>query len=137
LFAQAIGKPEWAAHPDYANYKVRLAHRDQLTRELDAVLGTATTAEWLERLSGTVPVAPVYDVAQALDNPFLREQSCIMEAPHPARGTIRTLASPIRCPGETEKIGIAPTLGEHTRELLHGLGYDEDRINHLSESGAL
>jgi crotonobetainyl-CoA:carnitine CoA-transferase CaiB-like acyl-CoA transferase len=137
LFAQAIGKPEWAAHPDYANYKVRLAHRDQLTRELDAVLGTATTAEWLERLSGTVPVAPVYDVAQALDNPFLREQGCIMEAPHPARGTIRTLASPIRCPGETEKIGIAPTLGEHTRELLHGLGYDEDRINHLSESGAL
>ena len=137
LFAQAIGKPEWAAHPDYANYKARLAHRDQLTRELDAVLGTATTAEWLERLSGTVPVAPVYDVAQALDNPFLREQGCIMEAPHPARGTIRTLASPIRCPGETEKIGIAPTLGEHTRELLHGLGYDEDRINHLSESGAL
>lgn len=137
LFAQAIGKPEWAAHPEYANYKARLAHRDQLTRELDAVLGTATTAQWLERLSGTVPVAPVYDVAQALDNPFLREQGCIMEAPHPARGTIRTLASPIRCPGETEKIGIAPTLGEHTRELLHGLGYDEDRINHLSESGAL
>ena len=137
LFAQAIGKPEWAAHPDYANYKARLAHRDQLTPELDAVLGTATTAQWLERLSGTVPVAPVYDVAQALDNPFLREQGCIMEAPHPARGTIRTLASPIRCPGETEKIGIAPTLGEHTRELLHGLGYDEDRINHLSQTGAL
>jgi len=137
LFAQAISKPEWATHPDYANYKARLAHRDQLTRELDAVLGTTTTAQWLERLSGTVPVAPVYDVAQALDNPFVREQGRIMEAPHPARGTIRTLASPIRCPGEAEMVGIAPALGEHTHELLHGLGYDEDRINHLSKSGAL
>jgi len=137
LLAQAIGRPEWATHPDYANYKARLANRDQLTREMDEVLGAATTAEWLERLSGTVPVAPVYGVAQALDNPFVREQGRIMEAPHPARGKIRTLASPIRCPGEAEKIGIAPALGEHTRELLRGLGYAEDRIDHLSKSGAL
>ena len=137
LLTKAIGKPEWATHPDYANYKARLTNREQLTRELDAVLGTATTVQWLERLSGIVPVAPVYDVAQALDSPFVREQGCIMEAPHPARGMIRTLAAPIHCPGETAKIGIAPTLGEHTRELLRGLGYDEDRINHLAESGAL
>ena len=137
LLTKAIGKPEWATHPDYANYKARLTNREQLTRELDAVLGTATTVQWLERLSGIVPVAPVYDVAQALDSPFVREQGCIMEAPHSARGMIRTLAAPIHCPGETAKIGIAPTLGEHTRELLRGLGYDEDRINHLAESGAL
>jgi len=137
LLAQAIGRPEWATHPDYANYKARLANRNQLTREMDEVLGTATTAEWLERLSGTVPVAPVYDLAQALDNPFVREQGRIMEAPHPARGKIRTLASPIRCPGEAEKIGIAPALGEHTRELLRGLGYAEARIDQLSKSGAL
>lgn len=137
LFAKAIGKPEWAACPHYANYKARLANRDQLTRELDAVLGTATTAQWLERLAGTVPVAPVYDVAQALDNPFVHERGCIMEAPHPARGTIRTVASPIRCLGEEEKIGIAPTLGQHTTELLRGLGYDDVRINYLSKSGAL
>jgi len=104
---------------------------------MDEVLGTASTAEWLERLSGTVPVAPVYDLAQALDNPFVREQGRIMEAPHPARGNIRTLASPIRCPGEAEKIGIAPALGEHTRELLRGLGYDTARIDRLSKSGAL
>lgn len=135
--AQAIGRPEWATHPDYADYKARLANRAQLTRDLDAVLGTATTAEWLERLAGTVPVAPVYDVAQALENPFVRERGCIMEAPHPARGAIRTLASPIRCPGETEKVGIAPTLGQHTKEILDEVGYDEDRIDQLSRSGVL
>lgn len=137
LFAKAIGKPEWAACAHYANYKARLANRDQLTSELDAVLGTATTAQWLERLAGTVPVAPVYDVAQALDNPFVLEQGCIMEASHPTRGTIRMVASPIRCAGETVKIGIAPTLGEHTSELLHELGYDEARITDLLKSGAL
>ena len=82
-------------------------------------------------------VAPVYQVAQALDNAFVQEQGRVMEAPHPARGTIRTLASPIRCPGELEKVGIAPALGEHTRELLRGLGYDDARIDELAKSGAL
>ena len=49
LLAQAIGRPEWATHPDYANYQARLANRDRLTREMDEALGTATTAEWLAR----------------------------------------------------------------------------------------
>ncbi|HET9651937.1 MAG TPA: CoA transferase, partial [Usitatibacter sp.] len=137
LLASAIGRPEWGTHPDYENYKARLKNREKLTREMDEALSTATTAEWLERLSGTVPVAPVYDIAQALDNPYVKEQGLIMEAPHPARGRIRTLASPIRCPGETEKVGIAPTLGEHTKPLLRELGYDEPRIERLKAAGAL
>ena len=137
LLAKAIGRPEWGTHPDYANYKARLANRDQLTREMDEALSTATTAEWLERLSGTVPVAPVYDIAEALDNPFVQEQRMITEAPHPARGKIRTLLTPIRCPGEGDPVGIAPALGEHTQPLLQGLGYDERRIEQLRKSGAL
>ncbi len=137
VFAQAIGKPEWAGCAEYGSYKARLANRARLTQELDAVLSTATTAQWIERLAGKVPVSPVYDVAQALENPFVKEQGRIMEAPHPARGTIRTLACPIRCPGEPEHVGIAPTLGEHTRELLQGLGYDTGRIDRLRSAGAL
>jgi succinate---hydroxymethylglutarate CoA-transferase len=137
LLAHAIGKPEWADDPAYCNYKARLANRDRLTRELDAVLGTATTAEWLKRLSGIVPAAPVYDVAQALENPFAREQGRILEADHPLHGKIRTLACPIRCPGEADLAGIAPTLGEHTEALLAGLGYDRAHIDELGRDKAI
>ncbi len=137
IFAEAIGRPQWAANAEYGSYKARLANRDRLTRELDEVLSTATTSEWIERLAGKVPVAPVYDIAQALDNPFVKEQGRIMEAPHPARGTIRTVACPVRCVGEADLVGIAPTLGEHTAPLLRELGYDESRIERLRASGAL
>ena len=133
----AIDRPDWAAHPDYANFAARLAHREQLTEALDAVLGTASTEQWLARFAGKVPAAPVYDVAQALDNPFAHEQGLILEAPHPARGSIRTVASPIRCPGEAPLVGIAPTLGEHTQALLAELGYDAQRIAQLEEKGAV
>lgn len=137
VLANAIGKPEWAEHPDYVDFKARLAHRDQLTEALDEVFGTADTAVWLERLSGQVPVAPVYDVGKALDNPFVHEQGLVVEAAHPARGTIRTMACPIRCPGEPPRNGIAPALGEHTGELLRGMGYSQARIDELSQTGAL
>jgi crotonobetainyl-CoA:carnitine CoA-transferase CaiB-like acyl-CoA transferase len=135
-FAERIGKPEWADSAEFGSYKARLANRDRLTSALDEVLSTATTDAWVRRLAGIVPVAPVYDVAQALENPFVHEQNRVMTAPHPARGAIRTLACPIRCPGATERIGIAPRLGEHTREVLRSAGYDDARIEALASDGA-
>jgi len=137
VLVQSIGRPEWGEHPDYRDYQARLANREQLTRDLDAVFSTATTAAWIERLSGRVPVAPVYDVAEALENPFAHEQGRILEAPHPARGSIRTLACPIRSPQSAPRVGIAPALGEHTREILIGLGYEDEAIQELAAAGAI
>jgi succinate---hydroxymethylglutarate CoA-transferase len=135
--ASAIGRPEWATHPDYADFKARLANREQLTQALDAVLAGATTSQWMERFAGRVPAAPVYDVAQALENPFVHEQGLVMRAPHPARGSIRTMACPIRCPGEPPNVGIAPALGEHTGQLLRELGYSQAQIDELAGSVCL
>jgi crotonobetainyl-CoA:carnitine CoA-transferase CaiB-like acyl-CoA transferase len=121
------------ADPDYCNYKQRLANRDKLTQVLDGILGGKTTAEWMDQLAGAVPVAPVYDVKQALDNPFIYEQKRVLEASHPARGTISTIACPVRVDGQPDLVGIAPALGEDTEDVLHGLGYDEARIRKLRE----
>ena len=118
ILAQLIDRPEWASDPRYCNFKARLAHRDQLTEELDAVLMTATTEQWLKHFAGQVPAAPVNDVGQALDNPFARAQGLIVESAHPARGTIKTLACPIRCPGETLPSQAAPRLGADNQSVL-------------------
>lgn len=118
ILAQLIDRPEWASDPRYCNFKARLAHRDQLTEELDAVLMTATTEQWLKHFAGRVPAAPVNDVGQALDNPFARAQGLIVESEHPARGTIKTLACPIRCPGQPLPTQAAPRLGAHNHAVL-------------------
>lgn len=127
VLAQAIGRPEWAGDPRYADFKARLENREQLTEELDEVLSTRTTAEWMRAFGGKVPAAPVYDVAQALDNPYVKEQEFITEVPHPVRGTIKTLACPIRIPGETLPARPAPRLGADTLDILQSLERPDDR----------
>ena len=137
LLARELGHPEWATHPDFCDFAARLANRDKLTALLDAAFGAETTATWLRRLAGIVPVAPVHDVRQALENPFVHEHGNIMTAAHPVRGEIRTVHGPIRCPGEAPEVGIAPTLGEHTERILRDLGYDAEHIARLREAGAI
>jgi len=124
VLADAVGKPEWASDPRFATFAARLNHRDEVTRALDEVFATATTAEWLARLGGKVPVAPVHDVAQALDNPFVAEQGRVVDFQHPAHGNIRGVASPVRlASGAALPTRAAPRLGEDTDALLEELGY--------------
>ncbi|MBV1863889.1 MAG: CoA transferase [Rhodobacteraceae bacterium] len=118
VLADRIGKPEWKTDPRYVDFAARLKNRDTLTIELDAVLSEETTQHWLEHLSGHVPVAPVYDVAQSLDNPYVAEQDLLVDTLHPELGTVRLLASPIRCPGEVLPQNPAPALGADNASLF-------------------
>ena len=118
VLARLIGRPEWASDPRFRDFKARLAHRDELTRELDAVLSQKTAADWLAILAGNVPAAPVYNVAQALGGDFVEEAGAIVEVPHPVRGGIRVPACPVRCPGETLPLRPAPRLGADNDAIL-------------------
>lgn len=137
VLATGLGMPELVTDERFCNYKVRLNNREALTEILDAKFGEQTTADWLNQLAGLVPVSPVYDVAQALDNPFAMERGCIMQAPHPTQGTIRTMASPIRSAQSVERVGIAPDLGADTDSLLQELGYDAASIARLRDQGTV
>ena len=136
--AEALGKPEWATDPEYSTFAARLKNREQVTQELDAVLTTATTAEWISRLGGKVPIAPVYDVQQALENPFVAEQQLVLDFQHPEHGKIRGVASPVRLENSAVlPTRAAPRLGEDTDALLEELGYAPNLIGALREQMAV
>src|SRR4029077_9818404 len=61
----AIGKPELASDPRFANAALRQANREALTGIIDAELRRQSTSYWLDKLNGVLPVAPVLDLAQA------------------------------------------------------------------------
>jgi len=135
--AQAMGHPEWIDHPDYRTFKARLRHRERCNQALQAVFATDTTANWMTRLAGQVPVAPVYDVAQALESPFVQSRHSLLETRDEAGNVIKQVASPIRCPGEGPLTQAAPALGADTDNLLAQVGYTHEQIAELRKNAVL
>jgi crotonobetainyl-CoA:carnitine CoA-transferase CaiB-like acyl-CoA transferase len=133
---RTLERPELGAHADYATVEARRANRDALTAVLDEAFSTATTADWLGKLQGVLPAAPVYDLPQALDNPYLRDIGMVKDLAHPAQAGYRVLANPIKLDGERLPSQRAPQLGEHTEAVLRELGYDEAAIVDLRAKGA-
>jgi crotonobetainyl-CoA:carnitine CoA-transferase CaiB-like acyl-CoA transferase len=136
VLAEVVDKPSWVTDPRFSNFQARLANRELVQTELDAVLSTATTAQWLERFGGRVPAAPVFDVKEALENPFVAERECVVNAEHPRFGKIRGVAAPVRV-DEPLPMRAAPDIGQDTQRLLDELGYDAERIALLREAGVV
>jgi len=131
-----LAREDLATHPHYADPIARREHRDALTAVLDAEFERETTAHWLGRLQGLLPVAPVHDLPQALDNPFAAAVGMVRALPHPVRPDFRVLANPIKLDGERLPSRPAPALGEHTDELLRDAGLSTAEIEALKSSGA-
>ncbi|MCC7272402.1 MAG: CoA transferase [Alphaproteobacteria bacterium] len=111
LLADRLDRSDLKADARFATQAARRDNRDALTAALDAEFARRTTSEWLAHLQGTLPVAPVNDVAQALANPFVAETGMVASVPHPARPDFRVLASPLRIDGERPAQRIGPALG--------------------------
>ena len=117
-FCAAIERPELPVDDRFASVEGRLENRDALQEEIEVALCRHPTSYWLGLLEGKMPIAPVNDIAAALDNAFAEEVGMINTVDHPrqARG-VRMLSSPIKVNGERGPDRRAPFLGEHDDEL--------------------
>jgi crotonobetainyl-CoA:carnitine CoA-transferase CaiB-like acyl-CoA transferase len=129
----ALGRGELKVR--YPDFESRREHRDELTRILDAEFGKRTTEAWLARLRGTIPCAPVYDLPQALENPYFLGRGGVQVFDHPDKPGFKLVASPFRL-DEPLPANPAPKLGEHTAALLAELGYSAADIAALKASKA-
>jgi succinate--hydroxymethylglutarate CoA-transferase len=135
--AEALDHPEWCADPRFVDFAARLHNRAALQELLDAAFAGRSTAEWLERLSGRVPVAPVRDVGEALDNAFVRERADVADYTRTDGAPVRMVTNPLRLPDVSLPLRAAPALGAQTDSVLSGLGYDAARIARLRSCGAI
>jgi crotonobetainyl-CoA:carnitine CoA-transferase CaiB-like acyl-CoA transferase len=135
---EALEAPEIGADPRFRTFPDRHAHRALLLPLLKARFATRTSADWLDRLRGRVPCAPVNDVRQALADEQVRARDMIVEVPHPEFGTLKEVRSPIRTEGEVRNPRRAPKLGEDTDAILGDiLGYSASTIAGLRARGVL
>jgi crotonobetainyl-CoA:carnitine CoA-transferase CaiB-like acyl-CoA transferase len=134
LLCERLGRADLKAQ--YPDFVARREHRDALTRILDGEFLKRNTQDWLAELRGTIPCAPVYDMAQALENPYFRERGGVQVFDHPDQPGFKLVASPFRL-DEPLPAQPAPKLGEHTDALLRELGYGEAEIVKLKAQRAV
>jgi crotonobetainyl-CoA:carnitine CoA-transferase CaiB-like acyl-CoA transferase len=109
--ADAIGRSDLKSETRFSTPSLRHTNRDDLTAILDSEIRKQPTRYWLDKLNGILPIAPVLDVAQALDNPFLAETQMTRNVPHPAKPSLRALANPIKINGKRLEQSVCSSLG--------------------------
>jgi crotonobetainyl-CoA:carnitine CoA-transferase CaiB-like acyl-CoA transferase len=129
----ALGRPELLDDPRFALNKDRMAHHAELTAALSEAFKLRATREWLQRLAAAgVPAGPVLSIGEMLGHPQTRARDMVVETDHSRLGRVATLGFPVKFSDTPATVRSgAPTLGQHTREVLGELGYSAERIDEL------
>lgn len=115
---EAIGRSDLLAEPRFADPNTRAVNRAELTDALDPTFRTRDTADWLQRLQGVLPAAPVYRLDQALDSAFTHDAGMVAAVPHPVKGTLRVIANPLRIDGQRPAQAACAPLGADNETYL-------------------
>ena len=137
VLCELVGLNQYAGDLEFATFSARLRNRAQVTELLDGVLGAKTTAQWLEVFAGQVPAAPVNDIQAALESPFVADTGKIWSMDHPLLENFRMVGAPYKCAGEELPRNVAPTLGQHTHDILRDAGFSPDEISKLREESVI
>lgn len=120
----------------FSDFAGRREHRNELVPILEDCFRSRTTEEWIATLRGSVPVAPVRSVTEALDKSELIERDMLATYESEVLGDIGSVGIPIKMGRFTPSYRPAPRLDADRASLLDGLGYADDDIAELSHQGA-
>jgi formyl-CoA transferase len=112
---------------------LRSEHRDALNAELEATTRTGTTAHWVDRLNAAgVPCGPIYKVDEMFADPQVKHLGIAQTLNGGNRGDVAYVAQPIGLSRTPSRIvSHPPELGQHTDEVLAGIGLDQATIDDL------
>jgi crotonobetainyl-CoA:carnitine CoA-transferase CaiB-like acyl-CoA transferase len=134
-----LGLPEYSKDPRFATWEGRIDNRELLRTEVQKKIANWNRDELLRALwEAGGWCAPVNDYEALLEEPQVAENEMILELEHPVAGKYRAVGIPyklVKTPGRIKR--SPPLLGQHTGEVLEELGYTDECIKRLSESGAI
>ena len=135
-----LGAPELVTDPRFKDNALRTENQAELERLLSAILEKKTVAAWEEALGQAgVPCGPIHNIEQVVENPQIQARQMIAELVHPIAGPQAMPNSPLKfsqTPIELQQ--PAPTLGQHTGEVLEGvLGLSAQELEELGREGVI
>jgi crotonobetainyl-CoA:carnitine CoA-transferase CaiB-like acyl-CoA transferase len=119
-----MGLEHLAEDPRFNSRDQRTSNAELLHDMLDEIFLTQPGAHWVALLQEAgVPAGPVNTAAEMLEDPHVLARDMVVEPEHPLAGTVRVVGVPVKLSETPDSIRTpAPLLGEHTDEILTGLG---------------
>ena len=138
-FCEVAGRPEWVLDERFVTNGARVRNRDALLPLMVALFHERPMAEWAALLDEAgVPCSPINTIAQVFEDEQVKHRKMLIELPHPSAGSVPQIRSPMRfAEAELAFDRAPPLLGQHTHEVLAGLGFDQERIAALARDGVI
>jgi len=134
---KAAERMDIAADTRFKTRDARRQNYQALEQTLAPTFQTKTRGEWLKILEAhDVPAAPLYDVAEVLDDPQVKHLGLIEEVEHPQAGKLKFVGGPVRFDSlAKDKTEPPPLVGEHSERILRELGHNDTAIKDLVTQG--
>lgn len=121
----ALGLAALKANPKFASNAARTEAADEIATILEAALGVAPAAHWLDVLDKAgVPCGPLQDVAQALAHPQIKARNMLIDTAFPDGTPLKAAGNPVKLSAhpDSQTRPRAPRLDEHRAQILKELG---------------
>ncbi|MCY3793967.1 MAG: CoA transferase [Gammaproteobacteria bacterium] len=134
---RAIGREDWLNDERYATGRDRYRHMPELVDGIDATLSAKTRDEWGAIFDEQGVIwGPVLGLHEVVDDPHANAIGLFPELQHPELGTYRTVNAPMRFnSADVRPRGPAPTVGEHTEQILREAGLSQPEMQALFDNG--
>lgn len=134
---EAVGQPDrFDTDPRLHSLRSRTTHAVELYAELAELMHGRTTAEWIEFMNqADIPAAPMHTLDTVVQDPHLQAVGMFEVVEHPTEGAVRQMRAPTRWSATPPTVRRhAPSLGEHTAEVLGEIGLSNDRVRAITTS---
>ena len=137
ILCKKIGREDLSKDPQFENFACRQENRDEITKILDNELMKKNTSDWLIEFGGIVPAAPILDLKESLENPFLQDRQNIQHLKTKRGEDISLLKTPVHISDSNFRDKTAPELGDDTHDVLEEIGFNKEQISNFQNKGII
>ena len=139
LLCTALGKQDWLTDKRFTTNADRVAHRGILEPMIEEHFLAHTAEELLDKLiPAGMPCSAAYKVSDVMANAHTKARGSVLEVDYPGIGPVKSAANPIKLSdAPVEMRRKSPGVGEHTIEIMRGVGFSDAEIAALRDSKAV
>ena len=137
-FCMTLGQPELVSDPRFETQRGRFEHAAEFYDLVADWTRERTKHEAMVELGDAgVPCSATMDTYELFTDPHLSERGMVEELEHPELGSVKVMRMPALLSESKVPLVAAPTLGEHTREVLDELDFADGEIETLYDQGVI